>query len=96
MKRPHFSVRLVLLSIALVAVIISWRQAAWMVERRERLRLEQQEYGKLVLRRNELLSLPSPPASELSAVDTEMNAIAKQIEDLNPAAIDDLKPSSKE
>ncbi len=36
MKRPQFSIRLLLLIVALAAVLMAWRAAIWQIERSDR------------------------------------------------------------
>jgi hypothetical protein len=60
--RPQFTLRLMLLVVALMATIFAWRRAVWTVERPEQLRQLRDEYSNLANRRAALLS-PQPQIS---------------------------------
>jgi hypothetical protein len=83
MIRPQFSIRLLLLIVAVVAVLIAWRQAVWQVERPERLRLLRNEYWHL---QNYRLRATTP--IERAKIDAEINTLGKQIENLHPSLTD--------
>ena len=92
MKRPQFSLRLLFLLVALAAVLMAWRHAAGPLERHERLRLLWQAKFETEEKLVNLIHDPSYPSAIAKAqvlkLDTELDAIEKQINDLHPGLSD--------
>jgi hypothetical protein len=83
MKRRQFSIRLLLLLVALIALLISWRQALWQVERSDRLKSLRSDLSRAADRLYTFESI-GVPESALELTKTEMERLKAKIADLHP------------
>ena len=80
MKRPQFSIGLMLLVVTLLATIFAWRHAVWQVERPEKLKSLRQSYALI---QDMLLNTPSDPANPARMyAESRSKSFEVQIKDL--------------